>query len=953
MRPVIAQPFIDDTLSSRRRVVPETMAGAHRHLAFGPWRKMLALMAAVIAAHFVAAPKSRLTAAETEKPQQVTSVEGITEYRLDNGLRILLFPDASRPKVTVNLTMFVGSRHEGYGEAGMAHLLEHMLFKGTATHPDIPALMKARGASFNGTTWLDRTNYFETLPASDDNLEYAIRLEADRMVNSLIRAEDLATEFSVVRNEFERGENNPQAILGQRMVSAAYEWHNYGKRTIGNRADIERVPIYNLRAFYQKYYQPDNAMLIIAGRFEEPKALELVAKYFGPLARPKRELPSTYTEEPAQDGERSVILRRVGDVGLVGAVYHIPSAADTEFAAVQVLADILTSQPSGRLYRGLVETKKAATVSASAYALHDPGYLQVMASVNTKDQAVLEQLRDEMLTILESLGTGGVTQEEVDRARTQQLKERELDAADPNSLAIELSEWSAQGDWRLYFVYRDRLEQVTPEQVRAAAQKYLTTSNRTVGIFVPTSQPERTPIPSRPDIGELVENYRGREVRRGGEFFDTAPLAIESRIQRPEPLEGVKIALLPKSTLGEIVQLHLRLHFGNEDNLKGFVSAAEMLGPMLTRGTRQLTRQQLEDAWDKNFAQVSISTSPGTLTASVQTKRANLPEVLDLLRQVLREPSFPDNEFETLKLRRLNSLERNRSEPNFLASIRLEQLTSKYAPDDVRYTPSVDEEVDRLQKVTLDEVRQLHAEFLGAEHGELALVGDFNGDEVLPLLRPIVADWKAKRPYARIDRPFQPGIASVRESIRTPDKANAVYEASMLLKMNDQHPDYAALLVANNIFGGSGLSSRLADRLRQKEGLSYGAGSMFFAAVFDSRAEMLLNAIYNPDNLGKVLKGADEELDRFIRKGVTDEELAAAKDGYLKRRELARSNDATLARQIANQLYEGRTMEFEGQRDEQIRQLTTVQVNEAIRKHLDSKRLVVVTAGDFKGNDSK
>ena len=198
-------------------------------------------------------------------PMKVTSIEGITEYRLDNGLRVLLFPDPTRPKVTVNLTVLVGSRHEGYGETGMAHLLEHMLFKGTPTHPDIPGAMKERGAQFNGSTWLDRTNYYETLPASDKNLEFAIRLEADRMINSPIKAEDLATEFSVVRNEFEMGENSPERVLSQRMMAVAYEWHNYGKSTIGNRSDIERVPVDNLRAFYKKFYQPDNAVLVVAG----------------------------------------------------------------------------------------------------------------------------------------------------------------------------------------------------------------------------------------------------------------------------------------------------------------------------------------------------------------------------------------------------------------------------------------------------------------------------------------------------------------------------------------------------------------------------------------------------------------------------------------------------------------------------------------------------------------
>src|SRR5712691_7442442 len=279
-------------------------------------------------------------ASAAEAPKRIASVEGITEYQLDNGLRLLLFPDNSQSKVTVNMTVLVGSRQEGYGETGMAHLLEHMVFKGTPRHPKVPKALQEHGAQFNGSTSDDRVNYFETLSATDENLEFAIDLEADRMVNSYIKQEDLDSEMTVVRNEFERGENSPGAVLSERISAAAYDWHNYGKSTIGNRSDIERVPVENLRAFYKKYYQPDNVVLIVAGKFDEGKALALVQKYFGVIPRPERKLDNTYTEEPPQDGERVVTLRRVGDVAAVGVAYHIPAGPHEEHAALQVLANI-------------------------------------------------------------------------------------------------------------------------------------------------------------------------------------------------------------------------------------------------------------------------------------------------------------------------------------------------------------------------------------------------------------------------------------------------------------------------------------------------------------------------------------------------------------------------------------------------------------------------------------
>jgi zinc protease len=894
-------------------------------------------------------------AARPEPPAKVASVEGITEYRLANGLRVLLFPDPSRPKVTVNLTVFVGSRHEGYGETGMAHLLEHMVFKGTPTHPDIPALMKERGAQFNGTTWYDRTNYFETLPASEENLEFAIRLEADRLVNSSIKGEDLATEFSVVRNEFEMGENSPESILSQRMTAMAYEWHNYGKSTIGNRSDIERVPVENLRAFYRKFYQPDNAMVVVAGKFDESKALEFINKYFGSIPKPDRQLPATYTEEPPQDGERVVTLRRVGDVGLVGLLYHIPAGAHPEFAPVQVLANILASVPSGRLYKALVETKMASNVVAQAMALHDPGMMELGAEVNTKDPAELEKVRDVMLAEIDKLIQEGVTSEEVDRARQKLLKDRELAAADPNRIAISLSDWAAQGDWRLYFLHRDRLEQVTPQQVQEVAAKYLTSSNRTVGFFIPTTKPERTPIPPTPDIASLVEGYKGREVKSAGEAFDVSPLAIEERVQRPDPIEGVKLSLLPKKTRGESLHLVVSLHYGTAESLKGQVQAAGFLPGLMLRGTRHLTRQQIQDALDKNFARLGMGMSrlaggsvPGVLTYTLETRRANLPAVLDILRQILREPAFPESEFQVMKNERLAALEQSRSDPMRLALNRIQRLLSPYPADDVRYIPTIEEEIEQVREVSVEAVRALYEQSLGASHGELAIVGDFDASETLSILTRTFEGWKNPTPFERIERPYQPGLEPSRETIVTPDKANATYLAGMILKMSDSHPDFPALSIGNFILGGGALSSRLGDRLRQKGGISYSAASMFSASSLDERASLLIFAIANPENTPKVIVGVDEELARIVRDGVTAEELAAAKSGFLRQAEVSRTNDPALAGLLAENLFVGRTMQYQAELESKVQGLTVEQVNDALRTHIDPSRLSVVTAGDFK-----
>ncbi len=403
-------------------------------------------------------------------PKKVTTVEGITEYTLDNGLRVLLFPDDSEDKVTVNITYFVGSRLEGYGETGMAHLLEHMMFKGTPTHDEHLEVAAGARRPVQRHTSYDRTNYFETMPSTDENLTWALGMEADRMVNSKIAQEDLSKEFSVVRNEFEMGENNPLRVLEERIISAAYLWHNYGKSTIGSKSDIERVPASRLKTFYEKYYRPDNAMLVVAGKFDPKHALDLVGQTFGTVAKPSTPIEASYTVEPVQDGEKEIVLRRTGDSQYIGVLYHGVAGADAAFVPMSAAADILTVAPSGRLYKALVEKKLATRVWNEADPLREPGYVLFWAEV-PKGKA-LAPVRDKMISIIEGLGKSKITPAEVNRFIAKSDKQMELFMTSSQRVAIALTEFAALGDWRMLFVIRDRADKVTADAIATAATNY-------------------------------------------------------------------------------------------------------------------------------------------------------------------------------------------------------------------------------------------------------------------------------------------------------------------------------------------------------------------------------------------------------------------------------------------------------------------------------------------------
>ena len=879
------------------------------------------------------------------EPKKIGTVEGLTEYQLDNGLKVVIFPEPSKDKITVNMTVLVGSRHEGYGEAGMAHLLEHMLFKPTKGHPRPDQDLQSRGADYNGTTWVDRTNYYETLPAGDDNLDWAIGYEADRLVNCPIKADELASEMTVVRNEFEMGENSPKQILEQRMFATAYEWHNYGKSTIGNRADIERVPVDNLRAFYKKFYRPDNVVLFIGGRLDEAKTLAMVQKHFGAIPKPDEPIRSTYTEEPAQDGERLVTLRRVGNVGVAGVAYHIPAAADAEFPAVALLEAILTADKTGRLYKALVERRRAAKVQGMAYAWHDPGAIFITAEVAAGNEP--NSVAEGMIDTIEEVVSKGITEAELVRAKQQFRKYIDQLSADTPKLLIELAESTAAGDWRLFFLNRDRLEKVTVDEVNAVAKKYLQQSNRTVGVYIPTQQPQRTPIAAPPDVAALVKDYTGRSESSAGEVFDVSPAAIEARVKR-SAIEGVKLALLPKKNRGGTVVLLLKLRYGSAKSLFGSSEACDFLPSLMARGTKDLTSEQLADKLDELQSTLVASGGAGEATFLIQSKRENLTAVIDVLRQVLREPAFSETELEILKQRRESELEEQSSEPQALAPRLISQKLNPYPPGDVRHQPSMADELKMVKALDLEAIKKIYTNFLSAQAGELVVVGDIDQSETVKALNGVFAGWTSKTPYERISRSGEQSPKPETIRLQTPDKANAMYFAGLLLPLRDDHPDYPALLIGNEVLGGSGFASRLMSRIREKEGLSYGVMSMFRSSALDPRATFSVMAICNPVNAEKVVALAREEMERLAADGITQDELTESQQGWIKGAEADRGDDGKLASILASSLFAGRTLEHQAKLEAKIRALTREDVKGALRKHIVPAKLVNAIAGDLK-----
>ena len=865
---------------------------------------------------------------------QGPSVEGITEYRLPNGLKVLLFPDASKPTVTVNVTYLVGSRHENYGETGMAHLLEHLMFKGAPHNRAITEQFAARGMQFNGTTSLDRTNYYEVFQAGGDNLQWALQMEADRMVHSFIAKKDLDSEMTVVRNEYESGENSPTSVLVKRMQSVAFDWHSYGRATIGNRSDIENVGIASLQAFYRTWYQPDNAVLLVAGKFDPAHTLAFIAQKFGAIPKPARQLPKFWTVEPIQDGERSFSVRRQGDVQIVALGYKVPSSLHDDSDVLSFASDILGNGPAARLHKLLIDSGKASEVFAFGQTGYAPG-LQLFGAVVKKGDPI-EPVRAAMTEAVEEFARHPATPEEMERVRRSITNEIDKSLNDPARVGVALSEAIALGDWRLYFVGRERIATISAEDVARVSARYLRRDNRVTGYFTPDDTPQRAEIPAAPTVASLLKDFKPRAASLVSEDFEPSQDNIMKRT-RLVTAGGVRLALLPKKNRGEAVSVELDLHFGDEKNMFGKGAVPALTGSMLMRGTSKYNRIALADAFDR----LRISGSPNRF----ETTRANLADALRLVAHVLKEPAFPEAEFEQLRQQTLVGIESSRSEPQSLASRALAEHFNTYPHGDPRAETTIEEDIADTRAATLDQIKAFHREFYGAAPAEMAIVGDFDADAIVPLIDELFGHWVAPAHVAPILRRHE-DVAPIRKVLDTPDKENGFYTARMNLDLGIEDADFPALMLANYVFGEGGLKSRLMDRIRQKDGLSYGGGSQLVAGELDRTGMFGISAIAAPQNLRKLDVAVREELARALKGGFTAAELAGAKSGLLQQRLQNRSDDQVLAAGWTAYLYRGKTFEWSRQFEQKLAAVTLAQLNAAFRKAIDPAKLSVVMAGD-------
>ncbi|MDR0224230.1 MAG: insulinase family protein [Myroides odoratus] len=887
-------------------------------------------------------------AQQKSKAAFVKQVEDIKEYKLSNGLQVLLLPDASQNNLVVNIVYKVGSKHEGYGEKGMAHLLEHMLFKSTKNLGDIKKMLSDKGGAANGTTYYDRTNYYEVFPSTDENLSWALEMEADRMINATLLQEDLDKEFSVVRNEFEIGENDPTSVLMERTINTAYLWHNYGLSTIGSKEDIERVKTPQLRRFYEKYYQPDNAVLVVAGKFDEAKAIGFIEQYFSVIPKPTRVLDEILTVEPAQDGEKYIEVKRNGDSKHIQMAYHTASYADKDFAALEALEHILNNDPSGYLHQALVETQKVSSLWAYSPTVRDASFMLFNFDVpNDKDQVkTLAEIKAEVAKI----GDINYTQEDLDRAKTSLLKDIESLQNNTIGTAINLTEIIGSGDYRLGYLHRDNVENLTLEDIKRVAKKYFKDNNRTVGLFIPTKDEVRVKPTEflNTDINALVKDYEGKEKSHDIREFAPTIANLEQNYTSGQLSNGMKYGIIDKDLKGEKVNISISIPVGNQKDLHNKQYIGSLAASMLTAGTKTLSKQEIKDKLDLLKSSVSIRFAGQNIMISVSSYRNTIKETMDILNDVLKNPVFPESELTKIKLEYTTYLEGNLNDPQTVAFNKLSKMTSNEAKGSIFYSSSTQEDIDGFKAVTIPEIKDFYSKFFGANNGVATVIGIQDQAEAKGLLESVLGKWNNQ---AKFERAYPTFFATKqgKEIIQTPDKENAAAVGSLNFQMNRTNPDYAALTFANEVMGGGFMTARIPQRLREKEGISYGAGTSLSIPydVKNDNSSWMIYAFLNPTKRAEVETAINDEFAKLVANGITEDELKANKTSWKNSRQTNLGSDNYLLT-LSNMrlMYDTPFSDFD-KLNAEIDKLTVKQVNAAIKKYLQPSKFTTIYVGDF------
>ncbi|MBI2875439.1 MAG: insulinase family protein [Candidatus Tectomicrobia bacterium] len=932
----------------------------------------------------------------------------VQETRLPNGLKVLTKEVHAAPVVTTYVWYRVGARNENVGTTGVAHQVEHLLFKGTQKLKagEIDRIISGAGGENNAFTSHDYTAYYITLPK--DKLEIALKIEADRMVNSRISPQDLASEKRVVLSELEGDENDPQEALDEVVQGTSFLAHPYRWPVGGFKSDVQAFTPESVRSFYRRYYLPNNATLVIVGDFRTEAVLPKVRQLFGSIPRGPAP-PPVVTVEPPQRGERRVVVKREGSTAYLQVQYHVGPLSHPDTYPLSVLDSALTGGRSSRLYRALVETQLATSVYSQLHQAIDPGWFSF--SVTVRQGVEPSKVEEVLLAELEKVKTEPLTPRELQKA-VNQTKAQFIYADDSvSSQASHLGYFETVASHKLLDTYVDRIRQVKADEVKRVTGQYLSADNRTVGHLVPLPPkgPAKSPGPGAEGGGQGPKRRSLDPFPAGGSAAPSLLFlpGIGDGVRGPRPFRQTLAAgpaqagdparpawrtksyrssggrsLLPDLAPGALLAYHTSKPQARSDQLKtwrmvlpngmvlivrenhanqtvalaGHLKAGSMYDPpdkpglasltasLLDRGTEKHTSQEIAEQLD--FVGASLNTGAGIegMNFSAYSLSENFEEVLGLLGEVLLRPAFPEAEIEKVRGEVLSALKQEEDDPGARAGRTLNALL--FPPGHPYHHDSSGTE-EGVKKIRRDDLLSFYRRHYRPDTSVFVIVGDVSASQVKAQIEKIFASWQAQGERPAFSIPSVPlSKQPLARVIPMQDKSEVIVRLGHQ-GISRHNPDYYACTVMNHILGGGNFGSRLMKELREKEGLTYGVYTFFRASLGEGPWTAYLQV--NPRDTQKAIEKVKENLKRLQEKGVSPQELKAAQDYLVGRLPLSMESNAGIASTLLSQEVYRLGMDYVERYPALIRSVTPDQIKAMARKYLHPERLTVVVAGPYEG----
>ncbi|PZM81662.1 MAG: hypothetical protein DKT66_20915 [Candidatus Melainabacteria bacterium] len=920
-------------------------------------------------------------------------VNGLNVYRMrSNGLTVLIQEQNLAPVVSVMMVYGIGSRNEAVGYTGSTHFLEHLMFKGTKKYDPmrgtgIDDTLKPIGGINNATTSQDRTNYYEVAPSQHVGL--LLDLEADRMRNLLLREDDRSSEMTVVRNELERGEDDPDELLMSGVYATAFREHPYHHPTIGWRSDVENVPTERLRKFYHDFYWPENASLIVVGDIKKEAVLADILNKFGRIPRAQKKLPTVYTKEPPQEGERRFTVVRGQDVPRLLLGFHTVKATDKDTYPLEVLQSILgdKGKTSSRLYRALVDNGLSVDAYAFNNVMRDPG-LFVVGATPAKEIA-LDKLESAVRTAVEDLANKEPTEAEVNRAKLEITKRYRLDAVDCQGRAEQIGDAIGVADWKWWTTYCDNISKVTPQQVQAAAKKYLNANNLTVGYYRPkTDQDEkitaaaetsaesaanaasesssasssRETIATTSSVLKPVDENKGAgepPAQPGGSTSNddrhTEPLRIVSRKRgigklgsRTETIKfdnGLTVIVLPMPGSGTVTiagKIKAGRYFLPNTKSKVPGLAAELL----TKGSRKYSKFKISEILESMGTSLDFSADSFFAGFNVDVVASDAKAIIPLIADVIQKPLFEQEEFDKSRKILESNIEERKANTTSVAWMSLRHAL--YKPESIYYANTFEDQLEHLKTVTRDDLVSFHKKQFTPANTVFTFVGDIKTDEVADLIAKEFASYKGSKEETISIDPTQVNnsFAGRRIMSNLPDKTNMDVVIGCSAPVSIKSKDYFAESLASAALGYDSFACRLAP-LRDKYGLTYSITSSLTEASYPDSIWAISYSVA-PENLEKAQGLITQIVKQYVKEGISTAELAREK-GHLTGVYVVESRSPrTIASQLGYSAIMGLPLDFLENFTQRVNSETQSSVNAAIRKYFQLDKCVTAIAGWLK-----